>query len=77
MNYATPSIILSRHSDGEMNFYFNIEDGQCRLQLFKNDLDDKFKFNGKLFSERTIHEQNRFLDYCFPTSTSHFSSYEG
>lgn len=68
MNYATPSIILSRHSDGEMNFYFNIEDGQSRFTVIQEYLDDKFKFNGKLFSERTINEQNRFLDYCFPTS---------
>ena len=68
MNYATPSIILSRHNDGEMNFYFNIEDGQSRFTVIQEYLDDKFKFNGKLFSERTIHEQNRFLDYCFPTS---------
>ena len=68
MNYATPSIILSRHSDGETNFYFNIEDGQSRFTVIQDHLDDKFKFNGKLFRICLSMLQNRFLDYCFPTS---------
>lgn len=64
------SISLSRHSDGQMGFYFNIEDAQSRLTVIQEYLDDKFKFCGMFFSERTQTEQNRLLDYLFSTDTT-------
>lgn len=70
MNYATPSIILSRHAqmnNGQMGFYFNIEDGQSRLTVIQEYIDNKFKVCDKLFSECSDLDRNRFLDYSFPT----------
>tara|TARA_Y100000389_G_C17467270_1_gene526795 strand:- start:3220 stop:4401 length:1182 start_codon:yes stop_codon:yes gene_type:complete len=70
MNYATPSIILSQHAqmnNGQMGFYYNIEDGQSRLSVIQEYLDNKFKVCDKLFSECSEIDKNRFLDYSFPT----------
>ena len=69
-SFIIGNLSLSRHSDGQMGFYFNIEDGQSRLTNIQEYLDDKFKFCGGFFSERTQLEQNRFLDYIFSTDTT-------
>lgn len=65
-NFIIGSLSLSRHPNDEMGFYFNIEDGQSRLTVIQEYLDNKFKFKGCFFNERTQIEQDRFLDYTFP-----------
>tara|TARA_Y100000389_G_scaffold178316_1_gene191382 strand:+ start:9321 stop:10508 length:1188 start_codon:yes stop_codon:yes gene_type:complete len=70
-NYIIGGISFSRHSsdDGDGLFYFDIEDGQSRLTVIQEYLEDKFMYRGKVFSERTEHEKNRFLSYVFSTET--------
>jgi len=70
-NYIIGSISLSQHVDmTDGTIYYNIEDGQSRLTVIQEYLDDKFKFKGKLYSERTSLEQERFLSYIFSTDTT-------
>ena len=69
-NYIIGALSVSRHSDGGMSWYLDIEDGQSRLTVIQEFLEDKFKYRGGYFSERTQHEQNRFLDYVFATDTT-------
>jgi hypothetical protein len=64
--YIIGGISISRHIHAD-GFYFNIEDAQSRLTIFQEYLDDKFTFKGKLFSERTLQEKERFYDYAFHT----------
>ena len=70
-NYIIGGISFSRHSsnDGDGSFYFDIEDGQSRLTVIQEYLEDKFMYREKVFSERTKHERNRFLSYVFSTET--------
>lgn len=70
-NYIIGGISFSRHTsnEGDGSFYFDIEDGQSRLTVIQEYLEDKFKYREKLFSERTEHEKNRFLSYVFSTET--------
>ncbi len=67
LNYIIGSISLSRHHDGQMGFYENIEDGQSRLTVIQEFIEDKFKFNGLLFSQLPEYDRNRFMDYKFST----------
>ncbi len=64
-NYIIGALSLSQHNDGEMGCFYDIEDGQSRLTVIQEFLEDKFKYRGAYFSERTQLEQNRFLDYVF------------
>ena len=70
-NYIIGGISFSRHSsnDGDGSFYLDIEDGQSRLTVIQEYIEDKFPFMEKKFSERTEHERNRFLSYVFSTET--------
>ena len=67
LNYIIGNISLSRHPNNAMDFYFNIEDGQSRLTVIQEFIEDKFKFNSLLFSELTEYDRNRFMDYKFST----------
>ena len=67
LNYIIGSISLSRHHDGEMGFYENIQDGQSRLTVIQEYIEDKFRFKGLLFSELSEYDRNRFMDYKFST----------
>ena len=67
LNYIIGNISLSRHPNNDMDFYFNIEDGQSRLTVIQEFIEDKFKFNSLLFSELTDYDRNRFMDYKFST----------
>lgn len=67
LNYIIGNISLSRHPNDAMDFYFNIEDGQSRLTVIQEFIEDKFKFNSLLFSELTEYDRNRFMDYKFST----------
>lgn len=67
LNYIIGGVSLSRHPDGHMDFYFNIEDGQSRLTVIQEFMEDKFKFNDVLFSELSEYDRNRFMDYKFST----------
>jgi hypothetical protein len=67
LNYIIGSISLSRHHDGEIGFYENIEDGQSRLTVIQEYIEDKFRFKGLLFSELSEYDRNRFMDYKFST----------
>lgn len=64
-NYIIGGLALSRHPDNEMCFYLNIEDGQSRLNIIQDYLDDKFKYRGAYFSQRTTAEKKRFTSYQF------------
>ena len=66
-NYIIGALSLSRHSDGDMTWYLDIEDGQSRLTVIQEFLEDKFKYRTLNFSERSQLEQNRILDYVFST----------
>ncbi len=70
LNYIIGSISLSRHHDGEMGFYENIQDGQSRLTVIQEYIEDKFKFNSLLFSELSEYDLNRFMDYKFSTDVT-------
>lgn len=67
LNYIIGSISLSRHHDGEMGFYENIQDGQSRLTVIQEYIEDKFRFKDLLFSELSEYDRNRFMDYKFST----------
>ena len=69
-NYIVGALSLSRHNDGEMGWFFDIEDGQSRLTVIQEFLEGKFKYRGGYLSERTPLEQNRFLDYVFTTDVT-------
>jgi hypothetical protein len=70
-NYIIGNISLAQHVDmNDGTVYYNIEDGHSRLTVIQEYLDDKFKFKGKLYSERTSPEQERFLSYIFATDTT-------
>jgi hypothetical protein len=66
-NYIIGSLSLSRQSDGNLGWFLDIEDGQSRLTVIQEYLDDKFEYRGGKFSDRTQLEQDRFLDYEFST----------
>lgn len=67
-NYIIGSISLSRHvSTEDASNYFDIEDGQSRLTVIQEYLDNKFMYLGKYFRDRTDYEKNKFLNYIFPT----------
>lgn len=66
MNYIIGAISLSRHVD-DTSFYFDIEDGQSRLTVIQEFLEDKFRFKGLLFSELDDIYKNRILGYNFRT----------
>lgn len=70
LNYIIGSISLSRHHDGEMGFYENIQDGQSRLTVIQEYIEDKFRFKGLLFSELSEYDRNRFMDYKFSTDVT-------
>jgi len=69
MNYIIGNLSFSRHADagGGMGFYMNIEDGQSRLTVFQEYIEDKFRFCGLLFSELSPEGKDRFLGYKFST----------
>ena len=69
-NYIIGSLSLSRQSDGNLGWFLDIEDGQSRLTVIQEYLDDKFEYRGAKFSDRTKLEQDRFLDYEFSTDVT-------
>ena len=70
-NYIIGGISFSRHSsnEGDGSFYFDIEDGQSRLTVIQEYLEDKFMYLEKMFSEITDHQKAQFLSYIFSTET--------
>lgn len=68
--YIVGSLSFSRHTNNDGTCYINIEDGQSRLTVIQEYIEDKFKYKKGLFSERTRIEQDRFLDYVFSTETT-------
>ena len=68
LNYIIGSLSLSQHVDREHigNFYYDIEDGQSRLTVIQEYIEDEFPYKGKVFSELTDSQKNRFMNYKFP-----------
>lgn len=63
--YPCPEIFIA---DGKRNIelgirYIHVIDGQQRLTSIKNFREDKYKVNGKLYSEMNDDEKIRFQDY--------------
>lgn len=65
-NYIIGSLSLSRHGNG-ITWYLDFEDGQSRLTVIQEYIEDKFSYRKGKFSDRTRIEQDRFLDYVFTT----------
>lgn len=77
-NYIIGSISLSQHVDtNNSDFYWNIEDGQSRLSIIQEYLEDKFPYKEKSFSELNDTQKNRFLDYKFPKEMTTISRTRG
>ena len=59
LNYIIGNISLSRHPNDAMVFYFNIEDGQSRLTVIQEFIEDKFKLNSLLLDEIKVDGKKR------------------
>jgi len=68
-NYIIGGISLSQQPSGRQ-VYFNIEDGQSRLTVIQEYLDDKFKYKNKHFSELPDETKQRFYNYMFSVDTT-------
>ena len=79
LNYIIGSLSLSQHVDREHigNFYYDIEDGQSRLTVIQEYIEDEFPFKGKVFSELTDSQKNRFMNYKFPKEITTVSRTRG
>lgn len=65
-NMAMGAITLTRHGaivDGELITYCSVDDGQGRLFALQGYYTDKFKWNGKLYSELSEEKKNDFRYY--------------
>ena len=66
-NYIIGGISFSRHpsTNGVGTFYFNIEDGQSRLTIIQEYIEDGFKYKDKFFNDLSDFDKQRFMGYIF------------
>jgi len=79
LNYIIGSLSFSQHVDHDRigDFYYDIEDGQSRLTVIQEYLENKFSWMEKLFRELTDVQKNRFMDYKFPKEITTVSRTRG
>ena len=62
-DYPIGAVILSTHRDAGNKTFYDVEDGQTRLTALQEFILDKYKWNGKLYSELTPDERAEFDSY--------------
>jgi len=62
-DYPIGAVILSAHRDSGNRTFYDVEDGQTRLTALQEFILDKYKWNGKLYSELTPAERADFDSY--------------